>query len=153
VVEDGKEEEAVTRLSRVGYDNTLGFLAGGVNAWKAAGEETANVLSVSTAEFSQKLTESTAVLDVRKETEFFSEHIDQDSVSNAPLSTTMGDSNNIVNKEQFVHCAGGYRSVIAISILKAKGFHQLINVEGGFGAIKKVNSIKTSDWVCSSEMD
>ena len=74
------------------------------------------------------------------------------SVINAPLSTSIGDATNIENKEQYVHCAGGYRSVIAISILKSKGYHQLINVEGGFGAIKKENSIKTSDWVCSSEM-
>ncbi|MGB0883033.1 MAG: MBL fold metallo-hydrolase, partial [Vicingaceae bacterium] len=149
IVEDGKEEEAVTRLSRVGYDNTLGFLAGGVEAWKKAGEETANVLSVSTDEFAQNLNENTSVLDVRKATEYFSEHVINGHVNNVPLATSMGGSNAIENKEQYVHCAGGYRSVIAISILKAKGYHNLINVEGGFGAIKNNNKIQTSEWVCS----
>ncbi|MDG1477599.1 MAG: rhodanese-like domain-containing protein [Vicingaceae bacterium] len=152
VVEEGKEEEAVTRLSRVGYDNTKGFLKGGISAWKSVGEETANVLSVSANEFADKLTEKTTVLDVRKDTEFFSEHVINGEVSNVPLDTSIGDLNDIENKEQYVHCAGGYRSVIAISILKAKGFHNLINVEGGFGAIKNEENIKTSEWVCSSEM-
>ena len=152
IVENGKEEEAVTRLSRVGYDNTLGFLAGGIEAWKNTGEETANVLSVSTDEFAQNLTEDTSVLDVRKDTEYFSEHVVNGHVKNIPLATSMGDSNSIENKEQYIHCAGGYRSVIAISILKAKGFHQLINVEGGFSAIKNEENIKISEWVCSSEM-
>jgi len=152
VTSSGREEETITRLSRVGYDNTKGFLKGGIEAWKAVGEKTANVLSVSTNEFSRKLTENTSVLDVRKETEFFSEHVDQGVVNNVPLSNSMGNSNDIENKEQYLHCAGGYRSVIAISILKAKGFHNLINVEGGFGAIKNEETIKTSEWVCSSEM-
>lgn len=152
VTSEGREEETITRLSRVGYDNTQGFLKGGIDAWKTAGENTANVLSVSSSDFSEKITEDSSILDVRKETEHFSEHVEQSNVSNTPLNSSMGDSNSLENKEQYVHCAGGYRSVIAISILKAKGFHQLINVEGGFDAIKNENNIKISDWVCSSEM-
>ncbi len=152
ITSEGREEEAVTRLSRVGYDNTQGYLKGGLDAWTAAGENTANVLSISTEEFANTLTDNTSVLDVRKDTEYFSEHVVTGNVKNAPLASSIGDSNTIENKEQYVHCAGGYRSVIAISILKAKGFHKLINIEGGFGAIKKVDNIKISDWVCSSEM-
>jgi glyoxylase-like metal-dependent hydrolase (beta-lactamase superfamily II)/rhodanese-related sulfurtransferase len=152
IASEGREKEAVTRLSRVGYDNTIGFLKGGIKAWSEAGEKTENVESISCNTFSQKLKENTNVLDVRKETEHFSEHIDHENVLNFPLGNLFKDYSQIENKEQFVHCAGGYRSVIAISILKAKGYHKLINIEGGFDAIKQNDSIPKSNWVCSSEM-
>jgi len=148
----GKEEEAVTRLSRVGYDNTLGFLKGGIDAWKDAGEETASVLSVSCDEFSKQLTTESNVLDVRKNTEYFSEHLVHNNVNNAPLNNLMSEYNTIKNKEQFIHCAGGYRSVIAISILKAKGYHKLTNVEGGFDAIKDNGKIQISEYACPTTM-
>ena len=152
VTSEGREEETITRLSRVGYDNTQGFLNGGMDAWKAAGENTANVLSVSSAEFSEKLTADASILDVRKDTEYFSEHIEHENVNNIPLNSSIGDSNTLENKEQYVHCAGGYRSVIAISILKSKGFHQLINVEGGFSEMRDNDHIKTSEYACPSTM-
>ncbi|MGB0888559.1 MAG: MBL fold metallo-hydrolase [Vicingaceae bacterium] len=152
VAPKGREEEAITRLSRVGYDNTIGFLDGGIEAWAASGEKTENVLSVTTDKFANNLKENTSVLDVRKDAEYFSEHILADKVINVPLATSMGDSNSIEDKEHYVHCAGGYRSVIAISILKAKGFHQLTNIEGGFDAIKEHENIPKSNWVCASEM-
>lgn len=153
VTSEGREEEAITRLSRVGYDNSLGFLKGGVEAWKNAGEKTENVLSVSTNEFAEKIAaEKLNVLDVRKDTEYFSGHILNHNINNTPLSSSMNNENNIENKQQYVHCAGGYRSVIAISILKAQGFHQLINIEGGFDAIKNNEKIQTSEYVCPTTM-
>ena len=152
VTAEGKEEEAITRLSRVGYDNTQGFLYGGIDAWKKSGENLANVKSVSCTDFSAKLKAESSIIDVRKETEYFSEHIVHDHLINSPLDKIYSNYSSIENKEQFVHCAGGYRSVIAISILKAKGFHKLINVEGGFGAIKKEGHIETSEWACPTTM-
>jgi len=152
VTPKGREEEAVTRLSRVGYDNTQGFLKGGIAAWKASGEETAEVRSVSSSDFSKNLITDDSIIDVRKDTEYFSEHILHENVSNIPLNPSIGDSSTLENKAQYIHCAGGYRSVIAISILKAKGFHQLINIEGGFSEIKNETNIQISEWVCPSEM-
>jgi glyoxylase-like metal-dependent hydrolase (beta-lactamase superfamily II)/rhodanese-related sulfurtransferase len=153
IVEEGKEKEGVTRLSRVGYDNTLGFLKGGIDAWKSASETVETVESVSTTEFAEKMgAGSINVLDVRKKTEHFSERLVHDALTHSALDNMMDDHGTIKDQEYYVHCAGGYRSVIAISILQAKGFKNLINVEGGFGAMRDNENLITSDWVCSSEM-
>jgi hydroxyacylglutathione hydrolase len=153
VVSEGRENEAVTRLSRVGYDNTIGYLKGGIEAWKIAGEEVEFIASVSSNDFAEKMnTEDINVLDVRKNSEYYSERIIHNSLTNSCLDRMKEEHVNIENKEYYVHCAGGYRSVIAISILKAKGFKNLINIEGGFAAIKNEEKIQTSDYVCPTTM-
>lgn len=151
VAPEGREKEAVTRLSRVGFDNTLGYLKGGFEAWKKAAKEYDTMSSI-TAETLQEIstTEDPLIFDVRKENEFASEH-----VLNA-INTPLDYINNYLaefpsNETFYVHCAGGYRSVIAASILKSRGIHNLINIEGGFKAIKEIG-IATSDFVCPSTL-
>ena len=147
----GKEEEAVTRLSRVGFDGTIGFLKGGINAWVAAGKETDRITSVSASEVKKQLAaKKVPVFDVRKEGEFLSEHVA--SAVHTPLSNLNSYLADFPEKENFfLHCAGGYRSVIAASILKSRGVHNLIDVAGGFGALKK-EGVKMTDYVCPSTL-
>jgi hydroxyacylglutathione hydrolase len=153
IAEENKIEEAITRLSRVGFDNTLGYLEGGFEAWKKAAKEYDTVTSISAGEFKQVEEESNykiPVFDVRKEGEFQSEHI-----VDAKLTSLSSLNNHLVeypeNKTFYVHCAGGYRSMIAASILKSRGIHNLIDVQGGFEAIKKAG-VKTTDYVCPSTL-
>lgn len=147
ITPEGREEETVTRLSRVGFDNTLGFLKGGIDAWKNEGKETDIVTSVPAKELESVYTkDKERIFDVRKESEYLSEHIK--GANNTPL----GEINNHLSafpKDEpfFVHCAGGYRSMIASSILKSRGYHNLIDVQGGFKAISETNITKT-DYVC-----
>ncbi|RMG81428.1 MAG: MBL fold metallo-hydrolase [Bacteroidetes bacterium] len=153
IAPEGREQETVTRLSRVGYDNTLGYLEGGLEAWKKAGKETDWVRSIPAEEFAQIFkTENIAsnVLDVRKPTEYQSEHIK--NVENYPLDYI----NNWIdkldkNETYYVHCAGGYRSMITCSILKSRGYHNVIDIAGGFDAIKK-NDIPVTEYVCPSTL-
>ena len=147
----GKEEEAVTRLSRVGFDGTIGFLKGGIKAWIAAGKETDCITSVSASEVKKQLAaKEVPVFDVRKEGEFLSEHVA--SAVHTPLSNLNSYLADFPEKENFfLHCAGGYRSVIAASILKSRGVHNLIDVAGGFGALKK-EGVKMTDYVCPSTL-
>lgn len=135
----GREEEAVTRLSRVGFDKTYGYLDGGINAWKNAGKEMDSLSSISAETFEELLANpNTPVFDVRKEDEFASMHIE--NAINTPLSFLNDHLAEFPSEETFyVHCAGGYRSVIAASILKSRGIHNLADVAGGFGAIKQTN--------------
>lgn len=152
VADQGREEETITRLSRVGFDNTLGFLEGGFEAWRKAGKEYDSVGTVSTAKFKEALAQDThyPVFDVRKETEYKSEHIE--IANNTPLDFLNKHLAEFPIKESFyLHCAGGYRSMIAASILKSRGIHNIIDVEGGFAAIKEAG-IKTTDYVCSSTL-
>lgn len=151
VTPEGKEEEAVTRLSRVGFDNTLGFLNGGFTAWKKASKQYDTVDAIQASELKEILSkESSFVFDVRKETEYLSEHIP--SAENTPLSFLNEHLAEFPKKVPFfVHCAGGYRSMIAISILKSRGFHNLVDVSGGFKAIKEAG-IGVSDYVCPSTL-
>lgn len=135
IADEGREEEVITRLSRVGYDNTQGFLKGGVAAWDAAGKQVETVESVS-AEAFQKAREAgeVAVLDVRKPGEFEAGHVA--NAQNLPLDYINENMDQVTqSKKYYVHCAGGYRSVIASSILKSRGFHNIINIEGGYKAI------------------
>ena len=151
VTPEGREEEAVTRLSRVGFDNTLGYLKGGFEAWQAAKKEMDTITSVEATELKDVLkNKSVAVFDVRKETEYISEHIP--TAQNTPLSFLNNHLAEFPAKETFfVHCAGGYRSMIAISILKSRGIHNLVDVAGGFKAIKEAH-IEVTDYVCPSTL-
>lgn len=154
IAPEGREEEAVTRLSRVGYDNALGYLLGGVQAWKTAGFTTSAVHSISPTYFAEHLTPTDNIVDVRKKSEFFAEHLEHPNIQNTQLDTILENYSEIEkNKPYYVHCAGGYRSLIAISILKQKGYNQLINVEGGFAALKNIKTIKCTEYVCPSTME
>ncbi|MEO6346350.1 MAG: MBL fold metallo-hydrolase [Aquaticitalea sp.] len=151
VVPEGKSEEAVTRLSRVGYDNTLGYLKGGIKAWHAAGNEVETLESISADEFSQRVkNQEVNILDVRKDGEFASSHLE--NAQHFALDDINQNMNHLdKEKTYYVHCAGGYRSVIAASILKARGFDQVVDIAGGFGAIKKTD-LPLTDFVCPSTL-
>ena len=150
VTPEGQEEETITRLSRVGYDNTLGYLKGGFDSWKIAGFEYDSVTSVSAEVLEEKINEKALVFDVRKPGEYTAEHILD--VPSTPLDF-LNDHLSEFPKEApfYVHCAGGYRSMIAVSILKARGYHNAIDVKGGFAAIKNTG-IKTTNYVCPSTL-
>ena len=150
IAPDGKEEEAITRLSRVGFDGTIGYLEGGVEAWKAAGKETDSVKSIDADTFKTHVEAKEPVFDVRKEAEYSAEHIEDAHLT--PLDFLNDHLSEFPKDETFyVHCAGGYRSMIAASILKSRGIHNLVDVAGGFGAIKKVG-IPTTDFVCPTTL-
>ena len=151
VCPEGREEETITRLARVGFDQTLGFLKGSFNAWKKAAKDFDTMSSVSTATFEKVcLKEQPAVFDVRKESEYLSERLQQ--ANNSPLDFLNDYLSEFPSKGDFyIHCAGGYRSVIAGSILKKRGIHNLINVEGGFKAIKETQ-LPLTDYVCPSTL-
>ncbi|OIQ22292.1 MBL fold metallo-hydrolase [Lacinutrix sp. MedPE-SW] len=151
VVDEGSEEEAITRLSRVGFDNTLGYLKGGFQAWETSGKETDSLISISADEFKSRLEKNNIpVFDVRKEGEFIAGHIENANFT--PLDNLNAHLVEFPDNEPFyVHCAGGYRSVIAASILKSRGIHNLVDVAGGMGAIKKAG-IPVSDFVCPTTL-
>lgn len=147
-----REEEVITRLARVGYDYTIGYLKGGFEAWKESGKETDSIVSVNANEIADAVNKGEAnIIDVRKESEYISEHVD--GATNLPLDN-INDSMAALDKDKtyYVHCAGGYRSMIFNSILKARGFDNLIDVNGGFKAIKESGQIKTTDYVCPSTL-
>ncbi|MDP5062729.1 MAG: rhodanese-like domain-containing protein, partial [Maribacter sp.] len=147
----GMEEEAVTRLSRVGFDGTLGYLEGGFDAWKKAAMEYDTVSQVDADELKKAIeTEHVPVFDVRKESEYLSEHIID--AKNTPLDFLNDHLAEFPNKKSFyVHCAGGYRSMIASSILKSRGIHNLIDVKGGFKDIKEAG-IPITEFVCPTTL-
>lgn len=149
IIEDGREEEVITRLARVGYDHAIGYLKGGLEAWKNDGFEVDSITSISPEELAK--VENPNILDVRKNSEHQSEHII--GAENAPLDY-LNDSMLKVdkNKTYHVHCAGGYRSMIFISALKARGFENLIDVKGGFNAIKESEKFNVSDYVCPTTL-
>lgn len=153
VTDPGREQEVVTRLARVGYDFVIGYLDGGFDAWKKAGLEIDQIEQVSAKELAELIQQdkNLPVLDVRKESEFFSEHIQ--NAENAPLDDVNGSMTQVdKNKTYYVHCAGGYRSMIFASILRARGYDNLIDVKGGFKDIKESGLIAVSDYVCPSTM-
>lgn len=152
VTDEGREEEVITRLARVGYDYTIGFLKGGFEVWQKAGKEVDHIRSVSAEELATKIKAGNVnVLDVRKPGEFVSEHIE--GAVNTPLDN-INDHLASLDKDQtyFVHCAGGYRSMIFNSILKARGFDKLVDVQGGFKAIKETGNIPVTDYVCPTTL-
>ncbi len=148
IADPGREEEVVTRLSRVGYDNSIGFLEGGFDAWQAAGKDVDTLDQVTAEEL--KGIEGATIVDVRKQGEYLSEHV-VDAV-NVELDYFNDQMASVPQEGTFyVHCAGGYRSVIASSILKARGYHNMVDVAGGFKAIKEAG-LNVTDYVCPSTL-
>jgi rhodanese-related sulfurtransferase len=151
ITEPGMEEEVVTRLSRVGFDKVLGYLEGGFAAWKDSGNEIDQVKRITADEFAAQFKAGESmVIDVRKESEYEAEHV-EDAYSK-PLAY-INDWTKDINPEQhfFMHCAGGYRSMIAASILHARGYRNFTEVDGGFGAISKTDVPRT-DFICQSKV-
>ena len=131
ISEPGREEEVVTRLSRVGYDNSIGYLEGGFNAWKEAGEEVDIMEEISAEDFARMYSQDINLLDVRKESEYNAQHIK--GAQNFPLDFINKNMSEIDrDTKYYLHCAGGYRSMITASILKSRGFEQVVNIQGGF---------------------
>ena len=150
VAPEGREEDTITRLSRVGFDNVLGYLEGSFASWQNANKEIDTLRSVSADVLGDKIKENAIVFDVRKPGEFESEHIE--NVPSTPLSFLNDHITEFPKKEDFyVYCGGGYRSVIASSILKARGFHNIIDVAGGYAAIRNT-TIKRTATVCPSTL-
>ena len=151
VAPEGREEEVVTRLSRVGFDQTLGYLDGGFDSWKAASKDYDSVSSITAAEFKDRAAHhNIPVFDVRKPSEFEAEHMVDAQLT--PLDFLNDHLAEFPTNETFyVHCAGGYRSMIAASILKSRGIHNIVDVAGGFAAIKNAG-IATTDFVCPSQL-
>ena len=152
IAPQGREEETITRLSRVGFDQTLGYLKGGFDSWKKSGKEYDMISGVSAKNLEKLIKEEkVAVFDVRKENEFISEHIT--TAQNTPLDFLNDYLGHFPESGPFyIHCAGGYRSVIAASILKKRGIHNLIDVRGGFKAIKETK-IEVTDYVCPTTIN
>lgn len=149
VVPEGREAEAVMRLSRVGYDNCLGFLKNGMDAWKQAGEPEDRILGIEAADFvTQYNTGTIRVLDVRKPGEYDASHLE--TAASYPLDFITDWQDNLDKSQTYyIHCAGGYRSMIAASLLKKQGYQSLIDVAGGYAAIQKTG-VCTADKACSS---
>lgn len=152
VTEEGRNEEVLTRLSRVGFDGAVGYLKDGFTTWKNAGKETDGIKSVSAEKLAKMMeTAQLSILDVRKANEFLSEHVEE--AINLPLDYINENFKNIdKNKTYFVHCAGGYRSVIFNSIMRSRGYNKLIDVAGGFKAIKENGNIPITAFVCPSTL-
>jgi hydroxyacylglutathione hydrolase len=151
ITELGQEEETVTRLARVGFDNIVGHLDGGLNAWKNAGKDLDSVKRITAEIFaSQFKVGESKVIDVRKQTEYSAEHVDE--AYNKPLAEINEWIKDIHPDEHFyMHCAGGYRSMIAASILQARGYRNFAEIAGGFKAISET-CVKKSDFVCQSKL-
>ena len=151
VTDDGREEEVVKRLARVGYDNSMGYLKGGFKSWINAGYNIDTIGSISAEEFKTMFEDNSmeVPLDLRKDGEFESGHVK--GINSFPLdyiNTNFSEVNP--EKKYYLHCAGGYRSLIASSIFKRNGVKQVTDVRGGYGAIKKTG-IRLTDFVCSTK--
>jgi len=151
VAPKGREDEVITRLSRVGFDNVVGYLNGSFEAWKESGLEVDTIESIYAEEFKNRYSDNKdVVFDVRKEGEFTAEHVE-----NAHFTPLDSLNNHLAefpeNKTFYVYCAGGYRSVIATSILKSRGIHNLVDIAGGYGAMKKID-IPRTDFVCPTTL-
>jgi len=151
VTDGGREEEAVIRLSRVGYDHCIGYLEGGFEQWVKDGRVVEQVNRISAEELASLMQEAPLVIDVRNRTEFAAEHVE--GAVNIPLDYINEHLAEFPKDKSFVlHCAGGYRSMIAASILKSRGWEQLTDVEGGFQAIAKTKVPRTN-YVCPSTLN
>ncbi|GAA4446871.1 MBL fold metallo-hydrolase [Ravibacter arvi] len=153
VTEEGREEEVVTRLARVGYDHVVGYLQGGYSSWAAAGHEYDTITSISAEVLAERLLAhpDQKVLDVRKDSEYQSEHVV--GAENVPLDYINEHIAEIPKDETlYVHCAGGYRSMMFVSILRARGYENLIDVKGGFKALKESGKFRLTDYVCPTTL-
>ncbi|PWJ43778.1 MBL fold metallo-hydrolase [Sediminitomix flava] len=150
VTDEGREEEAVTRLARVGYDNPVGYLKGGFDAWTKSGNAAYIIPSIDADEFAQAYKTGIKVLDVRNPNEYLSQHVE--GVENFPLDYINKHLSDLdKDTTYYVHCAGGYRSMIASSILRKAGYKNLVDVKGGFGKIKETD-IALTNYVCPSTL-
>ena len=152
VVDKEHLEETITRLSRVGFDQVIGYLDGGFDAWKSSGKQIDTVESITADEFEKiyNTDNSIKVVDVRKNSEFLSERME--SAVNSPLAE-INEHLDVFDEDgkNYVHCAGGYRSMIASSIIKSRGIHNIVNIKGGFKEIKEKN-VPVTDYVCPSTL-
>ncbi len=148
----GREEEVITRLSRVGFDNTLGYLKGGFDAWKEAGKEVDTIESIPVSELVEKMkSEEVNILDVRRASEFNSEHVK--GAVNVPLDYINQNMSEVdKNKTWYVNCRSGYRSMVFASLLRARGYYNLIDIKGGFVDMKKSEAFELTDYVCPTTM-
>jgi len=143
VVPIGREKEAITRLSRVGFDQTIGFLKGGFSSWRESGKEIDSLSSISAEQFEKEIrNKDSFIYDVRKISEYETSRV------NSSVNTPLGEINNYLNdfpedNDFYIHCAGGYRSIIAASILKSRGIHNIIDIKGGFKSIKETSILTT----------
>ncbi len=153
VAEAGREEEVVTRLARIGYDNSLGYLKGGIASWKAAGNDLDTLQEISANDFALETEKPKDInlLDARRESEYKSEHLAD--AENFPLDFI---NRNMAwldpHKKYYIHCAGGYRSLIAASILKSRGFDKVINIKGGYKALSETNLKRTDHVEVNTEL-
>lgn len=152
IADPGKEEEVITRLARVGFDHALGYLKGGFEAWKRAGKETDHIESVSNDYLAEKMKEGQVnILDVRRKSEYDSEHIV--GAVNVPLDYINENMARVgKDKTWYVHCQGGYRSMVFASLLRARGYDTLIDVKGGFKEMKESGKFELTDYVCPTTM-
>jgi hydroxyacylglutathione hydrolase len=149
ISDEGREEESITRLARIGYDHVLGYLKGGFDTWVKAGKETDIANRISAVAFEQQYSDKLLIFDVRNESEFAAEHVE--GATNVPLDYLNYNLSLFPKDKPFViHCAGGYRSMIASSILKSRGWEQFVDVQGGFSAIAETSVPKTA-FVCQSK--
>ena len=149
VADEGRIDEVVTRLARVGYDNTMGCLKGGFQSWKDAGKDVDHVNAVNASEVAAM--KDANIVDVRKESEYASEHVV--NAMNAPLDYINESMKSIMtDRKYYIHCAGGYRSLIFISILQSRGYRNLIDIKGGFESIKESKKFELTDFVCPTTL-
>lgn len=153
LAEEGREEEVVTRLARIGYDNSLGYLKGGVDAWKKAGNELDTLQEISANDFALEFEKHKDInlLDARRESEYKSEHLA--NAENFPLDFINRNMSQLdPRKTYYIHCAGGYRSLIAASILRSRGFEKVINIKGGYKALSETSLRKTDHMEVNTEL-
>jgi rhodanese-related sulfurtransferase len=153
VCENGREDEVITRLSRVGYDRVLGYLEGGIDAWMANSLETDQVLRITAAELAKRLAANPnlSIVDARKEGEWTAQNLPQ--AKNIALDDLNAKFSELpLGQTMHIHCAGGYRSMIYASMLKSRGIHDLVDVVGGFAAIKDTPGLETGAFVCPSTL-
>ncbi len=153
VTPEGREEETVVRLARVGYDNCIGFLEGGFDAWKNAGFETDAITTITVDELAETYTQhpDIKILDARRPGEYAAEHMEtSESFPLDDINEYMGELDK--KETYYIHCAGGYRSMIMASVLRARGFENLIDIQGGFAAIKKSEQFVVTDYICPSKL-
>lgn len=150
VTPEGRERETIIRLARVGYENCLGYLEGGISSWKNAGEKLADIHQIDAAEFVKRYNvEDINVIDVRKPTEYERSHLEK--AKNIPLDFIQKHLSDFSNNEKYyIHCAGGYRSMIACSILKKNGIENITDVKGGFSAIAQQENVNIVETSCAS---
>ena len=152
IADEGSEEEVATRFARVGFDNLLGYLDGSFKTWNESGKEVASIPSISVKEFSERAAKGKVdIIDARKESEYNSHHVVD--AKNIPLDYLEPNEVIVDNPENtFVHCAGGYRSVIFLSLLAKVGKTGITNVEGGFSSIEKENKLELTEYVCPTTL-